>query len=427
MRAISFGAGDYAFNLYWQTVTLYLLFFYTDRLGLTPDKAGIIMVVGAFADGLADLAIGLAADRWRLRYRKIVAWGAVPLAILFMLLFVQPALSGPRLFALILTVHMAFRILYALVNLPYAAWSVRVSHHVTDRTLMSGSRMTFGALGAVTVAFAMPTGGESYGGMAIWLGLVATCVLGVVVWRVPEDMPGDRPQAMKRTIRKDLHALYRNRPFLMLGAATLCVTIAGAIIGHSVLYYFTYVLSAPPAGKQALAVMGVTGAVAVPVWTAVAMLIGARASWLIAAALGMIALAGFALWPVADIFLAIVTLALVQSAMSGFHLAAWAMLPNAVDHDESVTGFRVETTAFSLFMLIQKIGLGLAALLLGLAYTHWGYKGGTPDAAGRAVIHWLMIAGPLAAIAAGAAIMALSPLRGRAGQASTNMSDTPSA
>lgn len=425
IRAIGFGAGDYAFNLYWQTVSLYLLFFYTDRLGLAPDRAGLIMVAGAFADGLADVAIGFAADRWRLRYRRIVAWGAAPLAILFMLLFIQPAMSGGHVFALVLTVHLAFRILYALVNLPYAAWSTRVSGHATDRTLMSGSRMTFGALGAVTIAFAMPAQGDGYGGTALLIGLVATAVLAIVVWRVPEQVPVDRPQVAARTIGRDLRALSHNRLFLMLGAATLCVTMAGAIIGHSVLYYFTYSLSAPVAGKQALAVMGVTGAVAVPLWTAIAMVIGARASWLIAAVLGMLALASLAVWPsMPGVILSIIVLAMVQAAMSGFHLAAWAMLPAAVDHGARITGFRVEATAFSLFMLVQKIGLGLAALLLGLAYAHWGYEGGTPDAAGRAAIYGLMVAGPLATIAVGAVIMALAP---RPDQASTNMSDTPSA
>jgi GPH family glycoside/pentoside/hexuronide:cation symporter len=293
---------------------------------------------------------------------------------------------------------------------------------------MSGSRMTFGALGAVTVAFAMPARGESYGEMALLLGIIATCVLAAVVWRVPEQVPVERSQAVARTVGRDLRALSRNRPYLMLGAATLCVTMAGAIIGHSVLYYFTYILSAPIAGKQALAIMGVSGAVAVPLWTALAMAMGARVCWLIAAAVGLVALAALALWPATpDVFFSIIILTMVQVAMSGFHLAAWAMLPMAVDHGERVSGFRVEATAFSLFMLVQKIGLGLAALLLGMAYAHWGYKGGMPDATARAAITWLMIAGPLATIAAGAAIMALNPLRRRSGHASTNISETPSA
>ena len=428
LRAIGFGAGDYAFNLFWQTITLYLLFFYTDGLGLTPDAAGMVMMVGALADGLADLGIGIAADRWRLRYRRIIAWWAPPLAILFALLFHRPATGPDLLLAIVLATHVAFRIVYALVNLPYATWSTRVSPHPRDRTLMSGARMTFGALGAVTVAWLMPAGGDRYGQVAVLLAAIATLILWGVVRLIPETVPTQPPQASRRTVRRDLQAIGRNRPFLMLCAATFCATVAGAIIGHSVLYYFAHVLLDAPAGKRALAVMGVIGAIAVPLWTLLALRTDPRASWLAAAALALVALCVLAFVPAKPaVIWSILLLALVQVALSGFHLAAWAMLPMTVDHGDALTGVRVEATAFSLFMLVQKVALGLAALLLGLAYAAGGYGGGAADAVGRGVIFWAMVAGPAAMIAAGAAIMALAPLRGRTDQASVNMSDTPSA
>ena len=427
-RAIGFGAGDYAFNLFWQTVTLYLLFFYTDALGLTPEAAGLVMMVGAIADGLADLAIGIAADRWRLRYRRIIAWWAAPLAMSFVLLFQRPAGGAEWLLPVVMATHVAFRILYALVNLPYAAWSTRVSPHARDRTLMSGSRMTFGALGAVTVAWVMPAGGDHYAGVAMLLAGVAALVLWIVVWRVPETIAPAPPRPARHALAQDLAAIARNRAFLMLCAATFCATVAGAIIGHSVLYYFAHVLLDAGAGKRALAVMGVIGAVAVPLWTMVALRWSAQPSWLAAACLALLALAVLPLWPGApDIGISIAMLAVIQVALSGFHLAAWALLPMSVDQGEARTGVRVEATAFSLFMLVQKIGLGLAALFLGLAYAMGGYAGGVPDAAGRDVIAWVMIAGPAIMIAAGGAIMMLAPLRGRVDQASVNMSDTPSA
>ena len=241
-------------------------------------------------------------------------------------------------------------------------------------------------------------------------------------------MPTQPPQASRRTVRRDLQAIGRNRPFLMLCAATFCATVAGAIIGHSVLYYFAHVLLDAPAGKRALAVMGVIGAIAVPLWTLLALRTDPRASWLAAAALALVALCVLAFVPAKPaVIWSILLLALVQVALSGFHLAAWAMLPMTVDHGDALTGVRVEATAFSLFMLVQKVALGLAALLLGLAYAAGGYGGGAADAVGRGVIFWAMVAGPAAMIAAGAAIMALAPLRGRTDQASVNMSDTPSA
>ncbi|MBN9993886.1 MFS transporter, partial [Listeria monocytogenes] len=45
-----FGAGDFACNLYWQSVTLYLLFFYTDVLLLPTALAGTLYMAGALWD-----------------------------------------------------------------------------------------------------------------------------------------------------------------------------------------------------------------------------------------------------------------------------------------------------------------------------------------------------------------------------------------
>jgi len=429
LRLLLFGAGDYGFNLYWQALMLHLLFFYTDRLGLPPATAGAIMIAGGVADGIADLAIGIAADRRRLSYRRLLAWGAVPLGIAFPLLFLAPA---PASLLPVLAAHLLFRILYAAVNLPYAAWTTRVSMASADRTLIAGARMAFGAAGAVTVAFAMPGLGGGYAATAAIFAAVATALFAAVILTVPEARP-DRAAAARPPLAGDFLTLGGNRAFVTLAAAGLATTIAGAIIGHSVLFYFTHYLGDRAAGGQAIAAMAVAAAAAIPLWTAIALRRGGRATWLIAAAAAGAALLAFAAWPGAGaVGAALVCLALVQAALSGLHLAAWALLPASVDHGAARTGIRVEATAFSVFILVQKLGLGLAGLLLGLAYQHWGYEGGRPDAAAREGIRWLMLAGPLAALAAGALAMRLNPLahaveRAAAAQSSAKVPETPSA
>ncbi|WP_448659918.1 MFS transporter [Sphingomonas sp. CJ99] len=421
-RSILFGAGDYGFNLYWQALSLYLLFFYTDRLGLNPATAGMVMLAGAVMDGVADLMIGIAADRWRMRYRRIVAIGAVPMGASFILLFVDPGSGGTPL---VLILHLIFRLLYACTNLPYSAWSLRVSGASADRTLMAGARMAFGAAGAVTVAYAMPglTGG--YAGTAMVLAVLATALLLGISAGVPEQLPLE-PGPDRRSVRRDVATLIASRAFVTLNIAALGATAAGAIIGHSVLYFFTHTLAAPDWGQQAMAMMGIVGTAVVPLWTAVAIRQGARFGWLMAAGLAMAATGLFILWPIAPgIVGALLFLGAMQAALSGFHLTAWAMLPDAVDHGAARTGHRVEATAFSVFMLVQKIGLGLAAALLGAAYSAWGYRGGTPDMQAQAAIFWVMTLGPAIAIAGGALAMAMNPLRPR--QASMNSPATPSA
>ena len=45
MQKIGYGSGDFAFNLYWQGVSLYLFYFYTDVLGLPNVMDKILLAI----------------------------------------------------------------------------------------------------------------------------------------------------------------------------------------------------------------------------------------------------------------------------------------------------------------------------------------------------------------------------------------------
>ena len=62
-RLAILASGDFACNLYWQSVSLFLLFFYTDVLRLAPAIAGSLYMIGALWDGLADLTVGIVLQR----------------------------------------------------------------------------------------------------------------------------------------------------------------------------------------------------------------------------------------------------------------------------------------------------------------------------------------------------------------------------
>ncbi|WP_260582460.1 hypothetical protein [Sphingopyxis sp. PET50] len=43
-RTIAFGSGDFAFNLYWQSLSLFLLFYYTEAVGLSPQRRRVCSI-----------------------------------------------------------------------------------------------------------------------------------------------------------------------------------------------------------------------------------------------------------------------------------------------------------------------------------------------------------------------------------------------
>ena len=79
-----FASGDFAFNLFWQSAMLFLLYYYTDVLGIPIAAAATIFTIGAVWDGFANFAAGLMLDR-RPQVQRSAALriGAVPLAVGF--------------------------------------------------------------------------------------------------------------------------------------------------------------------------------------------------------------------------------------------------------------------------------------------------------------------------------------------------------
>ena len=86
----AYGIGDYAICLYWSGVGLYLLYFYTDVVGISPLLAGSIYAIGIALTAITDPFMGYMAERTRTKmgsYRPYIFYGSIPLALSFVLLF----------------------------------------------------------------------------------------------------------------------------------------------------------------------------------------------------------------------------------------------------------------------------------------------------------------------------------------------------
>jgi GPH family glycoside/pentoside/hexuronide:cation symporter len=416
-----FGAGDFACNLYWQSVSFFLLFFYTDVLAVPPALAGTIYMIGAVWDGVADLLVGILAQRSGARYRRFLAFGALPLGLAFILLFFAPPLSGTALALGVLLVQMVFRSFYALVNVPYVAWSARFSPDSGDRTMLAGLRMLFGTAAALIVATGTPwialrltgsaTSADGFLAAAVLYALVGVLLLLAVAYGARAAIVVENV-VESASIAACLYVLARNRAFLTLNAAAMASGIAAALLTQSVLYYFRYVLNDTAGGAHALGLMSVAGAGAVPLWLLASRWIGLRGVWLIAVVIGLACLGLFGAIDAHHATAVLLLLIVLQGAFSGFHLVFWAMLPNTVEYGQARHGVRVEALAFGVAALLQKIGLALAAGLLGLFYGHIGYvAGAVQSGATIAGIRWLMLYACSGGLALSALAMVLNPLR----------------
>ena len=82
LQRIGFGSGDLAQNLIYQTISMYLLFFYTNVYGLAPEVAAIMFLIVRIVDVIWDPLVGTFVDkhdpRWG-KYRSYLLLGGIPL------------------------------------------------------------------------------------------------------------------------------------------------------------------------------------------------------------------------------------------------------------------------------------------------------------------------------------------------------------
>ena len=381
-RLLLFAFGDFAFNLYWQSVMLFLLFYYTDALELPMGVAATAYMVASVWDGIASFIVGVLVDRNRTArgYGAVLTIGAIPLSLSFILAYLPPSLSGWVGIALVFGGHLLFRTAYAAINVPYLAMSARISSDERDRALVAGLRMLFGTAAAVLVALAtVPLGrwltgssaAESFLGSAIIFAIIGAVILLIVGATFREAAKVERPYPSD--VMTALKSLVRNRAFVMLNAAMMAMIVAITVLNKSVLYYFKYVLNDPDAGQLALASMGVVSGIAIPLWIVLGRVVGLRALWLVAAGAGMVGLAIFAAVDIRGAQVMQLFLIVMQVLIVGLNFAFWAMLPNVIEYGERETGIHVEGTVFGMAALLQRLAIGIATAILGWGFASAGY------------------------------------------------------
>ena len=385
-QKISYGSGDFAFNLYWQGISLYLFYFYTDVLGLPNALAGIIYAIGSFWDAGTDPIMGYLADRTRTRwgrYRPYLLFVPIPMALGYIMLLWHPSdMSVTSLGIVALIGQLIFRLLFTMASTPYSALMARMTSNSEDRAGMAGARMLFAYLGAFSVV--VLAGGllenadsdrEAFMSLAVISGILATAIFWIC-FAICREPPDDDAQAPNLTIKQSLVSLRQNTPFLVVFAAVVLMTTGTTVIGKTMIYFFEYQMGDRNGAQIALMAFGLTGLLVIPFWTFVTLKTSKRLVWMVGSFLLSLALLAFLVNPATSQNMVILNYIAMSFGAGAFAITFWGMLPDTVEYGEWKTGHRVESMVFGFATFAQKSAVALSALILGVLLDVIGYQAG---------------------------------------------------
>ncbi len=380
----AYGIGDYAICLYWSGVGLYLLYFYTDVVGISPLYAGWIYAIGITWDAITDPFMGFIAERTRSKwgsYRPFIIFGSVPLALSFVLLFWVPPFEGTFLFLFLLLVNIFHRSCFTIVSVPYSSLTARITDDSDERTKLTTARMLAASFGTFSISAAgfpivlfFGSGNESTGFLFLGLisGSIAILILAITVYFVGERTfdPVNQINANFKLIAKSVS---QNYPFWIVFSSILILGSTALMFNNNLIYFVKYSLDLHAYQGLILGTSGGFTLLAIPFWALLALRLGKRNSWLIAMVWLLIGFLAFYFYPTQSLSELLIILAFLGFGNGATGVLFWSMLPDTIEYGEWKTGIRTESSLYGFMTFAQKGAIGISALLLGIILTNIGF------------------------------------------------------
>ena len=383
---VGYGIGDIAICLYWSGVGLYLLYFYTDVVGISPSLAGLIYGIGMFWDAITDPFMGYVAERTRTRwgvYRPYLLFGNIPLALSFVLLFWVPPFEGTILFFFLLFANILHRTCFTLVSVPFSSLTPRITSDSQERTNLTGFRMMGAQTGTNLMALvAFPiifwVGGEDesmgFVVLALAAGLSALLIHTITFLTVKEPSNDHGIERVGGSLKEAARAIGKNMPFWLVFSATLIVGITTIFFGNNLIYYTKYALNLHEHQSTILFTSGIVAFLSIPFWWFISNKIGKKFTWLLSSTLTLLAFIIFYFYQINSLNELLFLVAFIGFGSGAGGILFWSMLPDTIEYGEVLTGVRSESSLYGFMTFAQKGSIAFAIIILGIVLDIIGFQ-----------------------------------------------------
>ena len=396
---IGYGSGDIAGNVVYALLSVFVMIFLTDTVGMNAGVVGTLIAVSKLFDGLSDIFFGSLIDKTHSRMGKARPWmfyGYFGCAICLVAIFCIPAGSGAAVqyawfFIAYTLLNAGF---YTANNIAYSALTALITKNNHERVQMGSIRFMF-AFGTSMLIQTITVGLVAHfgGGAAAWrtvaiiyaiVGIISNTLSVMSVRELsPEELAeGEEVQEQadaeeKYTLVDAFKLLIQNKYYLMICASYILMQIYTATLNMGI-YYMTYVL------KNANLLGVFSWAINIP------MIIGLLFTPTLVAKFGgmyKLNLMGYTLGTIGRLgvviagYLGSVPLMLACTAIAAIGMSPLqgdmnALIATCSEYTFLTHGKRVDGTMYSCTSLGTKLGGGIGTALAGWLLAFSGYVGG---------------------------------------------------
>lgn len=381
---VAYGLGDTASNIVFQTVMLYLAFFYTDVFGISPVFVGTMFLAVRIIDAITDPLMGAIADRTQTKYGKFrpyLLWFALPFGLISVLAFTTPDFTETGKMWYAFLTYTALMMVYTAINIPYCALGGVLTADPKERVSVQSVRFVFAMLGGLMVTALTGTLVDYFGqgdkAKGYQLAILAMSVLGVLMflacfWGTKERI--SPPPSQQSSFKDDFKALWQNDQWRVLSIAAVFLLTGSVFRNTLAIYYVKYVLLQPDSIDRFLT-LGMLGSIAGCV---IAQPLAKRfckvklyQTFQVLAALMCV---GSLFAGTEAPMLALVAFVLWRLFFDAGTPLLWAKMADTVDYGQWKTGIRTTGMVYSSIVFFIKLGLAIGGAAASWLLAGYGYE-----------------------------------------------------
>lgn len=382
--AAAWGTGTFATTTILNGIAAVLLFYLVNYVKLDPLAAGALIFGAKLLDVFVSPPMGVLSDRTRSRWgrRRPYLFGASFLCgLAFALLFSVPlGLGTAGIYAWTAAALLLYVVSYTAFQVPYMAMPAEMTEDYHERTRVMTWRVGFMTVGNMMGIAGCPAlvaafGGDraAYGQMGWTVGALV-CVAMLVTFfgtRGARETVGSTTPSYRGALR----SLLANRPLMVMMGIKVVLYAGIASFTAVMLFFFASVLKQ---GPKALAIFGVTSAIAtllfIPLQAWVSRRIEKRVAYCLSlVGYGTVMLTWLASSPTEPMAVFMARAAVLGALNAGLFLHSNSMLVDTFAYDHRLSGQRREGLLSAAFAFVEKISLAVGPLVVGALLSAMGF------------------------------------------------------
>lgn len=397
----AYGVGNFACQLSFTMVNMYLSYFYTDVFGLTPAAVALLLLVAKVWDGINDPMMGVLMDKSYKKvggYRTYIVLGTVLLVIFTILTFTVPGLGGTGKLVYAYVTYIGLGMSYTVMNVPYGALPSRMTDNPKRLNQMFASSMWAGALGSTvlgmcTLPLVLMLGNgvqeAGYQKTAIAYAVLALILILITVKICKENKDIARAKEILAeqsgsdgmTILGFLKSVFKNRNLLCVFSYMFLAMFSQIGRATTAFYYYMYCVGNTALASVLMSLSSLVSLVLIPFVPALIGKFGKKKVVIVSQLIQVIGLILMFVGPYTNIPYTIFA-NIVYGLGGGYSSCVGAMIVDALDDYEVKTGVRNDGIAFALNGLMTKISSAIAGSVILMVMAFFGYTNGSDLTAG---------------------------------------------